>query len=151
MSLELTRDPAARPAADVGHPITAVHARDTSPPVLGGRPPRGPVTDAGTDTVEALLVSVARGDLAAFVVLHRRMAGLVQVNIRRILRDASRAEALTQELFAEVLAAAIHFDPGRDSAQAWLLTRAHQHAMDGLRAMDGTHDPVGARLPTSTD
>lgn len=111
---------------------------------FGGQSPL-PARDVGTggptDTVEALLLSVARGNQEAFVALQTRMAGLVRVNVRRVLRDASRSEAVTQETFAEALEDAIHFDPHRDSAETWLLTRAYQHAMDGLRSVDGTDDP----------
>lgn len=45
------------------------------------------------DTVEAMLLSAAGGDQAAFVALKVRMAGLVRVNVRRVLHDASRADA----------------------------------------------------------
>ena len=85
------------------------------------------------------------GDHAALIALQSRMAGLVLVNVRRVLRDASRSEAVTQETFAEVLEDAIHFDPNRDDAQTWLLTRAHQHAMDCLRSVDTTNEPHDQR------
>ena len=86
-----------------------------------------------TASVDALLVSVAEGDHDAFVALQSRMVGLVRVNVRRVVRDASRCEAVTRETFAEVLEEAIHFDPDRDNALTWLLLRAHRHATDGLR------------------
>lgn len=85
-----------------------------------------------TDPIDELLLAVARGDREAFVALESRVGGLVRANIRRILRDASRADAATREFFAEVLRDANDFDPGRDSAHVWLLTRAHQRAVGGL-------------------
>jgi len=116
------------------------------------------------DPVAALLLSVAAGDHEAFVALQSRMAGLLRVNVRRILRDATRAEAVTKETFADVLEDAISFDPHLGDAQTWLLIRAHQHAMDEvlrsqatdehrsvdamheLRSVDATHAPRGARI-----
>lgn len=90
------------------------------------------------DTVEELLLSIARGSPEALAALQTRMAGLVRVNVRRVLRDASRCEAITTTTFAELLEDAVDFDPGKHNAQTWLLTRAHQHAMDGLEAVAGT-------------
>lgn len=95
--------------------------------VVAGRP---------TDAIEELLLSVARGDRQAFDAPKHHMGGLVHVNIRRVLGDASRADALTQEFFTEVLRDAINFDPDLHSAEAWLLTRAHHRAIDRLRSGD---------------
>ena len=144
MSVELIGDQPPLPAFAVDRPIEAVRVVDASSQALSEQRPRAVVADGSTDTVEALLLSVARGNQEAFVALQSRIAGLVRVNVRRVLRDASRSEAVTQEIFAEVLQDAIHFDPHRDSAHTWLLTRTHQRAMDGLRSVDGTHDPLTA-------
>lgn len=138
------------PESEVDRPIEAVRACDASSQVVGEELPRAVVLPGvETDTIETLLLSVARGDEEAFVALQSRMAGLVRVNVRRVLRDASRTEAVTQETFAEVLLDAIHFDPGRDSAETWLLKRAHQHAMDGLHSVEGTDDPQTPRIDQS--
>ena len=145
MSADRTCAQSALPAVDVDRPVEAVRV---VAPVAGGRPPRG-MEDAASDTVEALLLSVARGNQEAFVVLQRRMAGLVRVNVRRILRDASRCEAATQETFAAVLEDAVSFDPDRGSAQTWLLMRAHQHAMDGLRCVEGADERQSAQIERS--
>lgn len=132
--------------------------------LVGGPLPRDVVAGGVANTIEVLLVLVARGDQEAFVALQDAIAGLVRVNVRRILRDASRSEAVTQETFAEVLADAISFDPHRDNAQAWLLARAHQRAMNELRSIaegvrsdssdephvvDATHAPRAARIDQS--
>lgn len=122
--------------------------------LVGGQLPPAVIVGGSTGTIEELLLSVAGGDQEAFVALQSRIAGLVRVNVRRVLRDASRCEAVTQETFAEVLEDAISFDPHLGSAQTWLLTRAHQHAMGELRSqamneprtVDATHDPHPARV-----
>lgn len=85
-----------------------------------------------SDTIEALLLSVGRGNQDAFVALQSRMTGLVQVNIRRVLRDATRSETVTRQTFDDIRKDAIHFDPQQNSAESWLLTCAHKHAIDGL-------------------
>jgi hypothetical protein len=93
-----------------------------------------------TDTIDSLLLLVAHGDQEAFTSLQDRMAGLVRVNVRRILRDAARSDAVTQQTFADLPHDAIHFDPHHDTAQTWMLTRAHQHAMARLHALDTAND-----------
>ena len=143
MSVDQIGEQSPLPAFDVDRPIEAVRVGDASSQVVGGKPPRV-VAGGATGTVEALLLSVARGDQEAFVALESRMAGLVRVNVRRVLRDGARCEAATEQTFAGVLEDAIHFDPHRDSAQTWLLTRAHQRAMDELRSADGTEDRLTA-------
>ena len=131
------------PAIDVDRPVAAARAGDAAAQGVGGQVAQV-VAGGSTDAVEVLLLSVARGDQEAFIALERRMAGLVRVNVRRVLRDGARSEAVTEKAFAEVLEDAIRFDPHRDSAQTWLLTRAHQRAMDELRSVDGTADPLTA-------
>lgn len=144
MSVDLISGQPPRPALDLDRPGDAVGVCDAPAQQVGEQLPRDAVTGGGsTDTVEQLLSSVARGDQEAFVALQRRTAGLVRANVRRILPDALRFEAVTQELFAEVLEDAVHFDPHRDDAQTWLLTRTHQRAMDELRSVDATDDPPG--------
>ncbi len=148
MSVDLIENRSPAPTSDADHPMEAVRDRDAS--LHDGPLPQLVVTDAPTDPIETLLLSVAQGDQAALVALQGRMAGLVRVNVRRILRDASQAEAVTENIFADLLGEAIGFDPARDHAQTWLLTRAHQHAMDGVRSTDGTGQPTdpGISQPT---
>ena len=149
MSVDQIDDRSPALASDLDRMLEAVRVGDISSQPVGGQLPRVVVTRGSADTVEALLLAVGRGDQEAFVALCSRMAGLVRVNVRRVLRDASRSDAVTQEIFAEVLEGAIHLDPDRDSAQTWLLTRTHQRAMDGLRSVDATDDlaPSGSTSP----
>ncbi|MEX2561991.1 MAG: sigma factor [Nitriliruptoraceae bacterium] len=111
--------------------------------------PQATTPEVSSDTVESLLVSVGRGNHEAFAVLQSRMAGLVRVNVCRVLGDASRSDEVTQETFAAVFEDAIHFDPHRDSAQSWLLTRAHQHAIAVLPHVDVTGDAQATKLDQS--
>ena len=141
MSVDLIDGPSRALALDVDRPTDAVAAGDAASQTVGGQLPPVVVAGGSADSVEALLLSAARGDHAAFVAFQARMAGLVRVNVRRVLRDASRSEAVTQSIFAALLEDVVHFDPHRDSAQAWLLARVHQHALNGLHPVDDTNDP----------
>lgn len=110
---------------------------------IGEELPRVVVVDGSRDTMEQLLLSVAGGNQEALVALHSRMAGLVHLNVRRVLHDASRSDAVTQQIFADVPRDAVEFDPARDSAQAWLLGRAYQRAMDELGSVHAV--PLSSR------
>ena len=84
--------------------------------------------------LENLLKDVAAGDQVALEALYdatsRRVFGLVL----RILRDHPAAEEVTMDVYTRVWQQASRFDPSRGSAQAWLLTLAHNLAVDLLRA-----------------
>lgn len=95
---------------------------------------------ASVATLEQLLVSAASGDPQSVVALHNRLGGLVQLNIHRVLGDASRSERATQQIISDLGRDAAEFDPHRSSAQTWLLPPAH-HAMDEL---DEDHTAAGS-------
>ena len=149
MTVDLIYTPPSVPAFDIDHATEAIGAGGVAAPVVDGQlapmvdGQLAPVVDAGgsTDVVEALLFSAARGNHESFVALKVRMAGLVRINVRRVLRDASRSEAVTQATFATLLEDVVDFDPHHDSAQTWLLRLAHQHVLDGLRDTDDRNEP----------
>lgn len=142
MSVDHIDDQLPLATSDLDHRTEARHARGAPAQSLGEDLPRVVIVEGGsTDTFEELLLGVASGDQQALAVLKDRLGGLVRVNIRRVLGDASRADAVTQEFFAEVLRDASDFDPDRHSAQAWLLSRAHHRAIDELRS---GHSAVGS-------
>ncbi len=88
---------------------------------------RGPVD------VDGLVVAVADGDLAAFERLYDAMATSVHGLARRVVRDPSRAEDVTQEAFLDVWRTAARFDRRRGSGRTWVLTIAHRRAVDAVR------------------
>lgn len=79
-------------------------------------------------SVEELLLAAADGERTASFALEIRLGGLVHANIRRVLEDALRSEAVTRTFFVELCRDAGTFDPTWDDALAWLLTRAHRLA-----------------------
>lgn len=80
-----------------------------------------------------LLVRVARGDEEAFAAVYDALGASVYGLARRVIRDPSRAEEISQEVFIQVWQSAVRFDPKRGSAKSWVLTLAHRRAVDAVR------------------
>ncbi|WP_246088140.1 ECF RNA polymerase sigma factor SigK [Nocardioides albertanoniae] len=93
-------------------------------------------SSAGPDDVDPAeaIAAVAGGDLDAFGRLYDALAPLVFGVARRVVRDPSRAEEVTQEVFTEVWRHAARFDPARGSVRTWVLTIAHRRAVDTVRS-----------------
>lgn len=100
------------------------------PPQLRSVPAAPPVPP----TLEELLSAVARGEQAAFADLYDRVASPVYGLVRRVLRDPSQSEEITQEVLLEVWRTATRFDRSRGSAQGWIMTMAHRRAVDRVRS-----------------
>lgn len=90
-----------------------------------------PVGD-GADADE-LLGQVARGDSAAFAALYDALGSAVYGLARHVVRDPSRAEDITQEVFLDVWRKASGFDSSRGKAKTWVMTIAHRRAVDAVR------------------
>ncbi len=107
-----------------------------------GEPPRHlgavPERPGSPPDLEHLLHATALGDEEAFAQLYDRLAPGVYGLARRVIRDAARAEEVTQEVFLWVWRHATRFDPAKGSAQAWILTVTHRRAVDLVRADDAT-------------
>ncbi len=90
--------------------------------------------------LDALLMRVALGDVAAFEALYDDVAGTVFGVIRRVLRDEAQSEEVAQEVFLEVWRTATRFDTERGAASTWILTMAHRRAIDRVRSAQAAHD-----------
>lgn len=91
------------------------------------------VRGEGGGDVDSLLVQVARGDSAAFSRLYDELAASVYGLARRVVRDPSRAEDVTQEVFLEVWRKAPRFDRRIGKAKTWVMTITHRRAVDAVR------------------
>jgi RNA polymerase sigma-70 factor (ECF subfamily) len=87
----------------------------------------------GPADVEALVGRVARGDIRAFDALYDELASAVFGLARRVVRDPSRAEDVTQEVFLEVWRKAARFDSALGKAKTWVMTIAHRRSVDAVR------------------
>ncbi len=100
-----------------------------------------PVTEAlseawtGDSPLDVLLTHSASGDQEAFAALYDRVAPTVLGLCRRILRDASHAEEVAQEVLVEVWQRAAGYDISRGSVHTWIHTIAHHRAVDRVRSV----------------
>ena len=88
----------------------------------------------------ANIARVAEGDQGAFAALYDVLAPSVFGVVRRVLRDPSQAEEVTQEIFVEIWRQASRFDPARGGVRTWALTIAHRRAVDRVRSEQSHRD-----------
>ncbi len=91
-------------------------------------------------TVEDLLSKVTKGDQTAFAALYDRVGSQVYGLVRRVLRDPSQSEEITQEVLLEVWRSASRFDRTRGSANGWIMMMAHRRAVDRVRSEQASRD-----------
>jgi RNA polymerase sigma-70 factor (ECF subfamily) len=87
----------------------------------------------GPADVDLLVGRVARGDARAFEALYDELSSAVYGLARRVVRDPTRAEDVTQEVFLEVWRKAARFDSNLGKAKTWVMTIAHRRAVDAVR------------------
>jgi RNA polymerase sigma-70 factor (ECF subfamily) len=89
---------------------------------------------AGPGYLDSLIVTVARGEQAAFEALARQLAGPIYRMALTVTRDPAQAEEVSQEVLIELWRTAGHFDPGMGSALAWAITIARRRSIDRVRS-----------------
>jgi RNA polymerase sigma-70 factor (ECF subfamily) len=82
---------------------------------------------------QSLLERVARKDAGAFEVLYDRFGRSIYSLAMKMLRDASAAEEVTQDVFLSLWRSAADFDPKKSPARTWILAMAHHKAVDAVR------------------
>ncbi|MFF2993670.1 sigma-70 family RNA polymerase sigma factor [Streptomyces sp. NPDC057950] len=85
-----------------------------------------------------LMADVARGDQEAFSAVYDVVAGPVLGIVRRVLRDLAQSEEVAQEVLVEVWRTAARYRPERGSVMNWVLTLAHQRAVDRVRSAEAS-------------
>jgi len=95
---------------------------------------------APASTPQDLLERVAAGGQAAFSELYDQFAPRVFGLVKRLLRDHSQSEEVTQEVFLEIWQTATRFDAEKGAAVSWILTMAHRRSVDRVRSSQSSRD-----------
>lgn len=104
-----------------------------------------------TDTTDATLVSgVSRYEQDALAEVYRRHGGAMFGLARRLLRDRSLAEEITQEVMLRLWNAPEKYEPERGSLRSYLLSHIHGRSIDLIRSETSrrTREEREARLAT---
>jgi len=88
---------------------------------------------------EALLALVSRGDAEGLGLLFRRYAHIVRGVALRVLKDASEAADLVQEIFVLIYRLSGTFDSSKTSAQFWILQMTYRRAISRRRYLNSRH------------
>jgi RNA polymerase sigma-70 factor (ECF subfamily) len=88
---------------------------------------------------EALMAQICEGDREALAVLFHRYAGLVRGVAYRVLRDASEADDLLQDVFVLIHRLCKTFDSSRSPAKFWILQMAYRRAISRRRYLTSRH------------
>jgi RNA polymerase sigma-70 factor (ECF subfamily) len=118
------------------------------------------VADSGISD-EALMSQICDGGREALAILFRRYARLVRGVAHRVLRDASEADDLLQDVFLLIHRLCKTFDGSRSPAKFWILQMAYRRALSRRRYLTSRHfytrldlDETASELPdprTSAD
>ena len=82
--------------------------------------------------LDELVPSIAAGDARASATFYDATSGLLFGLLLLILGDTKTAEAVLQEVYAEVREHAAHFDKNHDSLLIWLITISHRRALEHM-------------------
>lgn len=89
-----------------------------------------------------LLQRCARGDRAAFRVLYDRHAARLHAIALRITRHGNLAADTVQEAFIQIWHNAGRYEPGRGSAEAWMVSLTRYRALDLVRRAGPALQPL---------
>jgi|HubBroStandDraft_2_1064218.scaffolds.fasta_scaffold49719_2 RNA polymerase sigma-70 factor (ECF subfamily) len=88
---------------------------------------------------EALIAEVCLGSREALATLFRRFARLVRGIALGVVRDASEADDLVQDVFLLVHRLCRTFDGSKGSAQFWILQMTYRRAISRRRYLNSRH------------
>jgi RNA polymerase sigma-70 factor (ECF subfamily) len=88
---------------------------------------------------EVLLEQTSAGSREAFSMLFQRYASIVGRVALRVLRDASEADDLVQDIFVLIHRFARTFDSSKASAQFWILQMTYRRAISRRRYLSSRH------------
>jgi RNA polymerase sigma-70 factor, ECF subfamily len=88
---------------------------------------------------EALMTQICEGSREALAVLFRRYARIVRGVAYRVLRDASEADDLLQDIFILIHRLCGTFDSSKASTQFWILQMTYRRAVSRRRYLNSRH------------
>jgi RNA polymerase sigma-70 factor, ECF subfamily len=122
-------------SATIRIPGFAVPAEDHQPSVA---PVEAQVIDPAVSD-EALVVQICAGSREALAILFRRYARLVRGVAYRVLRDASEADDLLQDVFLLIHRLCTTFDSSKGPVRFWILQMAYRRAISRRRYLTCRH------------
>jgi len=112
--------------------------------------PNGPAAEALENDTD-LLARVHRGDDAAMALLYDRYSKVVYSVSLRVLRDASAAEDILQEVFLQIWRSPGGFLATKGSLGGWLAVVSRYRSIDSLRRKKPTDQAEEMSLPSNCD
>ncbi len=97
-----------------------------------------PVSEAPLSD-EALIADLCLGGREALAILFRRYARLIRRVALRVLKDASEADDLLQDVFLLIHRLCRTFDSSKASAQFWILQMTYRRALSRRRYLNSRH------------
>jgi RNA polymerase sigma-70 factor (ECF subfamily) len=92
-----------------------------------------------TETDEALIRKIGKGDRDALCLIFQRYARPVRSVAYRILRNQQEAEDLVQDVFLHLFKKATLFDSHQGRAGSWIVHIAYQQALNRRRYLNRRH------------
>jgi len=111
-------------------------------PAEGGQTSKAPAASLAVNSEildETLIIQICAGSREALALLFRRYARLVRGVSFRVLRDASEADDLVQDIFLLVHRDCHTFDRSKGPARSWLLQIAYHRAISRRRYLTSRH------------
>jgi RNA polymerase sigma-70 factor (ECF subfamily) len=100
---------------------------------------------------QELMIQLVAGDEGAIRTLYARFGRSVYTLGLRLLGSREAAEELTQDVFVTAWRKGSRYDPARGRLSTWLMTIAHNMAVDRLRHDRGTGRPTVIVLDELTE
>jgi len=100
---------------------------------------------------EALISCICDGDRGALACLFRRYARIVRRVAYRVLRDASEADDLLQDIFLLVHRLCGTFDSSKGPARFWILQMTYRRAISRRRYLTSRHFYTHVDLDQAAD
>jgi len=113
-----------------------VGSKQNSRQVVSSNDPSNPEAEASD---EALISCICDGNQEALACLFRRYACLVRGIAYRVLRDASEADDLLQDIFLLVHRLCRTFDSSKGPARFWILQMTYRRAISRRRYLNSRH------------